>query len=123
MPAVVVHVDAGLVPHGHRSIAQIEGIVDVAIDQFHCHEIVASSAIEDQQTIGLHRLEAEVNGDAVVGLQHGQSHVGVLGAEGGRMVGLPRRGVHEAGRQLEGGTGQSRELRSQALDDVQVAGG
>lgn len=75
MPAVVVHVDARLVPHRHWTISQIESVVDVTIDQFHCHEIVASSAIEDEQTIGFHGLEAEINGNTVVGLQHGQTHV------------------------------------------------
>jgi len=122
MPAVVVHVDARFVPHCHWTISQIESVVDVTIDQFHCHEIVASSAIEDEQTIGFHGLEAEINGNAVVGLQHGQTHVGVLGAERGCMVGLSGRRVHEAGSQLEGGTGQSRELRSQTLDNIQIAG-
>lgn len=121
MPAIVVHMDAGLITHSHRTIAQIEGVVYVSIDQFHGHEIIASAAIEDQQPVGFDGLEAEINGDAGVGLEHGQTHIGVFGAESGRMIGLSSRRVDKSRCQLERGTGQGREFRSQRLDDVQIA--
>lgn len=123
MPAIVVHVDARLIAHRYRTVAQIEGVVYVPVDQLDGHEVVASAAVEDKQPVGLDGLEAEIDGDAGVGLEHGQTHVGVFGAEGGRMIGLSCRRVDKACGELERGTGQCRELRSQRLDYVQIAKG
>lgn len=101
MPAIVVHVDAASVAHRYRSIAHIEHVVDVSVDQLNGEELVPFAAVEEQQTVGLERLEAKVDEDVRVRLEHRQADVRVLGLERGRQVRVSGRRVDEAGSQFK----------------------
>lgn len=122
VPAIVVHVHACLVAQRDRPVAQIEDVVHVAVHQLDGYVVGAPAAIVQQQTVGLQRLEAEIDEDGRVGFQHGQPDVRVLRAERGRMIDGRRRRRDEAGGQLEAGAGQCGHLGAQRFDQVDVAG-
>lgn len=86
MPTVVVQAVAKIVPDADGSVAQVDGVVDVAVDQLDADKILTFSSVVKNDSFGFQGLELEVNVGRRVGLQLGQTDVRVLGFEIHRMV-------------------------------------
>lgn len=86
MPTVVVQAVAKIVPDADGSVAQVDGVVDVAVDQLDTNKVLTFSSVIENNSFGFQRLELEVDVGRRVGLQLGQTDVRVLGFEIHRMV-------------------------------------
>ena len=86
MPTVVVQAVTEIVPDADGPVAQVDGVVNVAVDQLDPDKVLAFSSVVENDSFRLQRLELEVDVGRRVGLQLGQSDVGVLRFEIHRMV-------------------------------------
>ena len=81
MPPVVVETVAGIVSNSNRSVAQVDDVMNVTVDQFNGDEVLTLSGVVQYDALGLQRLKLEVNVGGRVGFELRQADVSVLGFE------------------------------------------
>ena len=125
VPLVVRQRPRRRILNGDGAVAEIERVVQPAVDQLDGHEVAGFARVVQEQAVLLEGAELKSHVDRVVGLHLRQAHVGALGGEGhGVMhrrlgVRLHHVGAHEVIRQLPRG-GQVEVLP--AVDDELLHG-
>lgn len=86
VPPVVVKAVADVVADANGSVAQVDDVVDMAVNQFDGDEVVALAGVVQDYPLGLQRLKLEINVGRRIGLKLRQADVGVLGFEIDRVM-------------------------------------